>query len=96
MFLLGLAGWLVAYPVVGWLGSGSGVVAALWAMAGLAAIGVVIAIQVWPAYEPEVLAHSHGDLPAGHPHLLASSGNSEGGLHSHEFVIDSLHTRWPG
>jgi MFS family permease len=87
--------WLVAYPLVGWLGSGPGVIAALWAMAGLAAIGVCIAIQVWPAHEPELIAHTHDDLPADHPHIVTSAANGHG-FHAHEFVIDSLHPRWPG
>ena len=42
-----------------------------------------------PASDPESLPHRHDDLPDDHPHL-------GGEAHTHPFVIDDLHTRWPG
>jgi len=87
--------WLVAYPLVGWLGTSSGTVAALWAMVALAAVGAAFAQRVWPTRDVEVLSHGHQDLPADHPHLSATTAPMTGRVHKHVFVIDDLHTRWP-
>lgn len=43
--------WLLAYPLVGWLGSALGTVAALWGMATLALTGTALAWRLWPAEE---------------------------------------------
>lgn len=95
-FALSHVCWLIAYPLVGWLGSAMGTVAALWAMAALAVFGTALAHRVWPADERERLPHRHDDLPAGHPHLAAHAGAHEGNEgHAHVFVIDRLHERWP-
>lgn len=85
--------WLVAYPVVGWLGARVGTSAALWAMAALAALGVIVARGQWQSEDVETLAHRHENLPPSHPHLKehAAAGN---GAHAHRFVIDDLHSRW--
>ncbi len=91
-FSLSHACWLLAYPVVGWLGAKAGIPVALWAMAALAAAGSVLAWRLWPRDDAEELPHVHGDLPADHPHLVE---NSRAGDHVHAFVIDDLHTRWP-
>lgn len=87
--------WLVAYPLVGWLGTRSGTAGALWAMAVLAAVGAVFAQRFWPAREAEVLTHRHDDLPLDHPHLVGTADMTDGNHHAHAFVIDDLHTRWP-
>jgi hypothetical protein len=92
-FSLSHACWLIAYPVVGWLGSKAGMSSALWAMAGLAVLGVVVARSVWSVEDREIIEHRHDELPADHPHLQA--GTSTDGGHAHHFVIDDLHTRWP-
>ena len=86
--------WLIAYPVVGWLGSRVGMSPAMWAMAVLAALGVVAARSAWPAGDQAVVEHRHDDLPADHPHLQANNQTASG-WHAHPFVIDDLHTRWP-
>ena len=86
--------WLIAYPVVGWLGSRSGMSSALWAMAGLAALGIVVARSAWPVEDQHVIVHRHDELPPDHPHLQAN-GAMDSGSHAHHFVIDDLHTRWP-
>ncbi len=91
-FSLSHACWLLAYPIVGWLGFKSGIPAALWAMAVLAAAGVVMASKLWPRVDTEQVPHSHDELPADHPHLAEHLNN---GQHAHAFVIDDLHARWP-
>lgn len=91
-FSLSHACWLLAYPIVGWLGAKAGIPAALWAMAALAVVGVAIASRVWPRSDTGPMAHLHDDLAADHPHLLEHANT---GLHAHPIVIDDLHTRWP-
>lgn len=90
-FALSHACWLVTYPLAGWVGAAFGLTAAalLLAVIGLAALLTVLAL--WPADDPEVLAHDHPDLPPDHPHL-----HDHGPGHAHAFVIDRLHRRWPG
>ncbi|MAB15541.1 MFS transporter [Parvibaculum sp.] len=91
-FSLSHACWLLAYPLVGWLGARAGIPSALWVMAGLAAVGVTAALWLWPKDDNERLHHTHDALPADHPHLLEYGPE---GQHAHTFVIDDLHTRWP-
>lgn len=91
-FSLSHACWLLAYPLVGWLGAKAGIPAALWAMAALAAAGVAIAARLWPRSDTEQVPHAHDDLPADHPHLAVHASTGD---HVHAFVIDDLHTRWP-
>lgn len=46
---------------------------------------------LWPTSHPDVVPHSHSDLPADHPRLKEGhSGRTE-----HAFVIDDLHPAWP-
>ena len=91
-FSLSHACWLIAYPVVGWLGARLGIAAAIWAMAGLAVLGTLLARALWPREDGEVLEHRHDDLPKDHPHLAEYAGS---GRHAHPFVIDDQHERWP-
>jgi hypothetical protein len=86
--------WLAAYLAVGSASAALGAdVSALWlGLFSLACLGGAAAI--WPAQDPEELAHSHDDLPSDHPHLR--EGQSVAAFrHSHRFVIDDLHRRWP-
>ncbi|TAM26587.1 MAG: MFS transporter [Nevskiaceae bacterium] len=91
-FSLSHACWLIAYPVVGWLGAKVSIAAAIWAMAALAVLGTLLARGLWPREDSEVLPHQHDDLPPDHPHLAQHAGN---GQHAHPFVIDEQHERWP-
>ena len=91
-FALSHVCWLIAYPLVGQLGARAGMPAAFGAMAALAGIGVVAALLIWPAGDPDEVAHAHDELPADHPHRReAHSMGKEG----HAFVIDDLHQHWP-
>ena len=92
-FSLSHACWLVAYPLVGWLSARAGIASALFAMAILAAIGIAAAFTVWPADDRESVEHSHSELPAAHPHLAEAPLAQ--GTHSHRYMIDELHERWP-
>lgn len=91
-FALSHGCWLVAYPLVGWLGATAGQAAALAGMAALAILGVLLAAWLWPGHDPAAIPHRHADLPAGHPHLREGHGE---GAAAHAFVIDDLHRHWP-
>ena len=58
-------------------------------MAALSAIGVVAALRLWPAHDPDVIPHDHADLPADDPH------HAEHAKGDHAFVIDRRHPKWP-
>lgn len=89
-FSLSHAGWLVAYPLAGWLGSTAGIQITLVVLAGLALLALIPAITLWPSDDPAELLHRHDDLPGNHPHT-AQTGHE----HAHPYVIDSLHPKWP-
>ncbi|TVT30621.1 MFS transporter [Marinobacter vinifirmus] len=89
-FSLSHAGWLVAYPLAGWVGSVAGMQITLVMLASLALIALIPAIRLWPSVDPKELLHSHDDLPDNHPHTATS-----GRQHTHPYIIDSLHPTWP-
>ena len=91
-FALSHVCWLVAYPLAGQIGARFGMAPTFLVLAGLAALGVGLALWLWPRNDPAKLLHSHPDLPSDHPHLEEHGGSS----HQHHFVIDDLHTGWPG
>ncbi|QDZ03490.1 MFS transporter [Nitratireductor mangrovi] len=90
-FALSHACWLIAYPLAGWAGSALGLQTTAIALAILAIMAIVAALSLWPAGDPEVIAHDHSDLPAGHPHLRHATRRH----HAHVYVIDDLHRTWP-
>ena len=53
-----------------------------------AASAVVDVIQLWSREYPGIIAHTHADLPASHPHLRGRLGQNG---HSHVFVVHALH-----
>lgn len=89
-FALSHACWLVTYPLAGWLGTGAGMPVTLLVLGLIAALGTAAGFVLWPAADPETIAHEHPDLGADHPHLTGG-----GRTHSHAYVIDDLHTQWP-
>jgi len=91
-FSLSHAGWLVAYPLAGWLGSTAGMTITLLALLAPAIAALILALKLWPSVDPSERSHNHDDLPDGHPHI-ARDDNSSG--HTHTYLIDSLHPKWP-
>lgn len=87
-FALSHACWLVTYPLSGWLMTQFGAVAALVCLAALAAAGLFAALLLWPREDPEVVEHTHDNLPLDHPHLKGER------RHAHAFVVDNEHPRW--
>ena len=88
-FALSHACWLVTYPLAGWLQAAHGSVTAMLTLAAFSLAGLGAALALWPRRDPIELPHVHDDLPADHPHIAAGSS------HSHAYVIDDLHPRWP-
>ena len=88
-FALSHVCWLFAYPLVGQLGARVGMAAAFGAMAAIAGVGTLAAVRLWPANDPDVVAHEHGDLSADDPHLKEHERGD------HAFVIDKRHPDWP-
>lgn len=89
-FALSHACWLITYPLAGWLGAAAGMPVILIVLGSITALGVTMAAFLWPAIDPETIAHEHPDLSSDHPHL-----NDHARRHMHAFVVDDLHPRWP-
>ena len=88
-FALSHVCWLICYPLVGQLGARVGMTAAFGGMAVAAAVGTIAALRLWPANDPDVIAHEHGDLAADDEHRQQHATSD------HAFVIDRRHAQWP-
>lgn len=89
-FALSHACWLLTYPLAGQMMTAWGMGPTFGALGGLGALGVFLALILWPAGDPVVIEHAHADLPRDHPHL-----GETGRRHAHAFVIDDEHHAWP-
>ncbi len=78
-FALSHLGWLVCYPLAGWLGAVFGVDTAFVGLGLVALIGAVMATRLWPAGDAEVLGHRHESYEHEHPHV-----HDEHHQHGHE------------
>ena len=95
-FALSHACWLIAYPMAGRFGAAAGMEATFLVLAALGSIGLVAAMLQWPRDDAEEVEHTHYRLLTGHAHLGDARPDPTGALrHSHAFVIDELHQRWP-
>ncbi|MDN3242512.1 MFS transporter [Glycomyces tritici] len=89
-------GWfLIAYPLAGWLAAQASPATAAAALAACATAALVAGLIVWPRRDTAVLPHVHTRLEPGDPHLAGARAAARGWTHSHDFVIDALHTHWP-
>jgi MFS family permease len=93
-FSLSHAGWLLAYPLAGWLGGALSLEGALLVLSGLCAGMACLAALFWPADDPLDRVHCHPDLPADHPHLRDVPVDEANGRHVHAYRIDDLHPNW--
>ena len=94
-FALSHACWLLTYPLAGLLATYASLSVTLLALAGLTVLGGGAALALWPGRDPEVLEHTHDDLPRDHPHIAGATADPAGYRHAHAFVIDAEHRRWP-
>lgn len=90
-FALSHACWLLTYPVAGWLGAKLGTNASFLALAVIGSLAWLLAIQIWPANEPDQLEHEHTNLMPDHPHMSGAGQRR----HAHPYVIDDTHRHWP-
>ncbi|MCO7556856.1 MFS transporter [Metapseudomonas otitidis] len=89
-FALSHACWLITYPLAGWLGANVSLQASFIGLSTLAAASLVISFRIWkPEHDRTVIEHTHDDLAEDHEHV------AEGKTHSHVYVIDDQHRRWP-
>lgn len=87
--------WLITYPLAGQLGARFGMTAAFAALATMTAIGLAIAWKVWPADDPDVIVHTHSNTNDLDEHFTQSESIASP-THSHPYMIDDHHPRWPG
>jgi len=90
-FALSHACWLLTYPIAGWLGNSIGLSTTAFVLAAITLAGVIVARAMWPADDPEVIEHDHPGLAPDDPHLQGATLQR----HTHVFVIDEHHRRWP-
>jgi MFS family permease len=93
-FSVSHAGWMIAYPLAGWLAGHTSLEFALLILSILCALFAVAALFVWPANDPKERYHSHPELPTDHPHLMTEPGTGTQHWHIHTFRIDELHPTW--
>ncbi len=91
-FALSHSCWLLTYPLAGWLGAKAGLNSSFIALAALGVLSALAATRLWPHSDPVELEHSH-NLDPDHPHV--SNGSPASTRHSHAYVIDDEHRRWP-
>src|SRR3546814_20828024 len=94
-FSLVHAGWMVAYPLAGWLGEAAGFGTALIALCALAALGLVAAWHAWPAEAPMILPHRHDDLPVDPPPLREHPPDVAALRPAPPYTIDHIHPPRP-
>lgn len=92
-FALSHACWLITYPIAGWFGARFGLSYTFWVLAGVATLSILIARVVWPQSDQAEFEHGHDDLLPDHPHMVEHE--LANGKHTHTYVIDDLHQRWP-
>ena len=82
-FALSHAGWLIAYPLAGWLGAGIGLSAAFAVLACIALAATAAAWVLWPAHGSREPEHVHPAVE--HEHL-----------HVHDEHHQHVHQGWEG
>ena len=53
------------------------------------------ALSLWPRHDPDVVPHVHADLPEDDDHLADAVWSEAGYEHSHGYVVDDRHPKWP-
>lgn len=89
--------WLLTYPIAGWGATLTGFTTTWTVLAVVAAAGAVTAVLVWPRHDPEQLTHIHDVARTDLQHLGPDATGVEDGPieHTHAFLIDHNHQRWP-
>lgn len=96
-FSLSHVAWLITYPIAGWLTTAAGFTATWITLAILAVAGTAAALRMWPRHDPEEITHLH-EVGTIDPIRLADADRVGERFyrHTHAYVIDAEHRRWPG
>lgn len=97
-FALSHACWLITYPLAGWLGAKFGLTTSFATLGVVASAAVLLSMRLWPSTDPVEFSHRHDNLAPGHPHLVGEPDARSPTVdreHSHAYVIDDEHQRWP-
>ena len=106
-FALSHACWLLAYPLVGYMGMQFGIEFTALILSGVVLTSLVLGFLLWPGHDPLVLEHTHVGLSHAHRHSHDDVHHDhehnetdhphrhEPITHSHVFVIDDHHHHWP-
>jgi MFS family permease len=92
-FALSHGGWLVAYGLVGWLGSLVDLSTAFYASGGLALAGAITALVLWPRQDPLEIHHSHPGFWHEHPHNHNDPHHGHGHGHGHAQASEVVEER---
>lgn len=68
-----------------------GPVAALALLAALAGAGALVALRLWPSGDPDILEHTHDNLPLDHP-ISRASGATRIPSSSMTSILAGAHT----
>lgn len=95
-FSLSHLAWLVTYPITGWLATTAGFTTTWVTLAVIAALGVIAAVRLWPRKDPAEITHIH-EIGTVDPAILvdAIQVGPRHFQHTHSYVIDRNHPRWP-
>ncbi|QBS44725.1 MFS transporter [Nocardia sp. CS682] len=95
-FSLSHLAWLVTYPIAGWLTTAAGFTATWVTLTALAGVGIAVALRMWPRHDPEMVTHLH-EIGTIDPARLADAVRVDDRFyrHTHAYVIDADHRRWP-
>lgn len=89
--------WLLTYPIAGWGATLLGFTTTWTILAGIATVGAIATVALWPRHDPEELTHTHDPATIDLQHLGLDAATRAGGHieHTHVFTIDHNHVRWP-
>lgn len=95
-FSLSHLAWLLTYPIAGWLTTTAGFTATWVTLAVFAAAGITVALRMWPRHDPAQLTHLH-EIGTIDPARLIDADRVDARhyRHTHPYVIDPDHPRWP-
>ncbi|MFE7797994.1 MFS transporter [Nocardia sp. NPDC057440] len=95
-FSLSHLAWLITYPIAGWLTAAAGFTTTWITLAVFAGAGFTAALRMWPRHDPQELTHLHEVGTIDPARLIGADRVDERHYrHTHVFVIDAEHRRWP-
>ena len=94
-FALSHACWLITYPIAGRVGAAMGLPFTYLLLGVIGAAALLAAVRLWPSHDPDVVQHTHTDLPDDDDHVADAVWSEAGYEHSHGYVVDDRHPKWP-